>query len=167
MELLKQLKEHYEEEKQRLLELKQRIVEREELLQDAFNRKQSIFLLSEYEYFQYFDEIPVISCDWWLNDEGHIDNTQIAVSFDEGYVYEEGFNVHNNAGVRPCLILNDTVKSCSSFHKQEDGSVLYCGIRWLSIEQDIYIAEMPIAFMPLNEVHEFLFEWERVRKDIW
>ena len=168
MHNLKELKKQYEELGEEIERLEKKDV--------ADN--DPIFLLSEEEYFKYKDRIPHINCWWWwLCSPGNSDSNAAFVS-SGGVDNKDGFYVgFNSIAVRPALWLSNLrselpfgigIKSCENY-------IVFNGVTWIKIDNDLYIAEVPIAFRRFDlesndyeksEIRKFLLEWFKERQKL-
>ena len=119
-----------------------------------------IFLLSVDEYKKYADKIPSTPW-WWLRSPGCDQNLTYYV-YRDGWTDCYGSTVTDDYGcVRPAL------KHMSTKDKFE-----WLGATWIRIDENLYIAEMPIAMRRFDaesndyetsEVRQFLLDWYKER----
>lgn len=132
-----------------------------------------IFLLSIDEYEKYENDIPIIKEWWWLRSPGDCQN-HAALVLNIGSVYYRGDYVFDdeNVVVRPALKISNLKSVNLKFVK--DGYLVYCGITWKKIGNDLYIAENPIACRRFDvisndyessEIRQFLRIWHEERKN--
>lgn len=168
MDSLKDLEELYKQIEQQYYETGQKIQE----IKDMENIDNDIiFLLSVDQYRQYCDIIPRINCWWWLRSPASTINNVVIVYYD-GTILESGVNpncIMN--GVRPALKLSP---ECNNYLNVSDNKIVYCGVTWKQIDEDLYISETPIAFdrfdeqnnsYAYSEIRQFLFNWYNERKE--
>ena len=122
-----------------------------------------IFLLSIDEYKKYKNKIPHMNCWWWLRSPGHIFNRAASVYIDGSFI-SYGFNVRDDQsnGVRPALKIKDhTAIKC------KDGAcrIIYCGVTWVQIDENLYISEVPVMFNRFDE-DDNNYETSEVRKKL-
>ena len=159
MNKLNELKKKYEELGKEIEKL-----EKEESQKVGF-QNDPIFLLSVEEYEKYMKKIPQINCWWWLRSPGYYSYSAAGVYLD-GSVYDCGLSVYSsNNAVRPAL------KPFSGLDGRE--RIIYCGVTWIKIDKNLYIAEVPIMFNKFgednndyetSEVREKLIKWYNERQ---
>ena len=136
------------------------------------NIEEEIFLLSEEEYENYKDKIPKINFPWWLRSSSK--NSKCAK-----WVYDTPFSniiedigIHFKGMVRPAL-----KGTFDSYYGYINGKkivyTIYCGITWIEIDRDLYIAELPIGYKQFDkksknyetsEIRKFLLDWYKERE---
>lgn len=130
--------------------------------------KDELFLLSVEEYEKYKGVIPVICAWWWLRSPGYISYYEASVTND-GSVITEGLFVNSTHGIRPALKVS---KSEISNLKIGDRKIYY-DFPFIKIDDDLLIAEVPIAFDKFNSysndyeksyVKRFLEGWKEGRE---
>lgn len=131
----------------------------------------NIFLLSTEEYKKYKDKIPHINCGWWLRSPGYYSQTAVVIS-GGGIVQYAGYSVHlSNFGVRPVLRCLPNFLGQWRFADTND-RIFRCGMTWIKIDENLYIAEVPIAFRRFDEkdnnyqtseIRQFLLNWCKER----
>jgi hypothetical protein len=156
MSNLKELEKKYEELGEEIERLK-----REERKDGVCT--DCIFLLSTEEYEKYKDKIPDINCWWWLRSPTYRFGRAATVNCD-GSVSDYGDYVgYNNGAVRPAL-------RCipGQEWKVADSRIFRCGMTWIKIDENLYIAEVPITFRRFDgdsnnyqtsEIRQFLLNW--------
>lgn len=155
---LKELEKKYEE----LGEEIERLKEEEKKKKDGVCAD-CIFLLSTEEYEKYKSKIPDINCWWWLRSPGYYSNYAAYVSGDS--VYDNGRYVSNSYGaVRPALRIIPGQWRLTDTNNR----IFRCGMIWIEIDEDLYIAEVPITFRRFDEksnnyqaseIRQFLLNW--------
>ena len=130
-----------------------------------------IFLLSKEEYEKYKDRIPQIKCWWWLRSPGDLSNYAADVhrdgSADHGgdIVYISGF------AVRPAL----RISNLKSFNSGGKNKIVFNGVTWVKIDENLYISELPIDFRRFDstsniyetsEIRKFLLNWLEERVEL-
>ena len=123
-----------------------------------------IFLLSKEEYEKYKDKIPLIKTHWWLRTT---ENPIYVYMVDyNGFVDKKGMGMI--LGVRPVI----RISASDNIINVSENIILHAGVTWNKIDNDLYIAENPIAFKRFNNttndippaVISFLAEWYNERK---
>ena len=163
MSNLKELEKKYEELGEEIARLKE-----EEKKNNVC--KDCIFLLSTEEYERYKDKIPYIKCLWWLRSPG--DNAYRAA-----YVGNDG--VARSSGISITDILDAVRPALRIIPGQwrptdRDDRIFRCGMTWIKIDENLYIAEVPIAFIRFDkksnnyntsEIRQFLLDWCNKRRN--
>ena len=130
--------------------------------------KDELFLLSVEEYEKYKGVIPVIGSWWWLRSPGH-DSYDAASVNDGGSVDAYGFNVIDARGIRPAL----RVQKSEILNLQIGDRKIYYDLPFVKIDEDLLIAEVPVAFDKFDDesnvyeksyVKRFLEKWKVSRK---
>ena len=129
-----------------------------------------IFLLSAEEYEKYKPNIPYIRCWWWMRSPGYNSDCAALVNYD-GSVCNSGNYVNiNSDAVRPALRISNLESSNLTVG---DRFVKY-DFPWIKIDDNLAIAEVPIAFhrfdeksndYKTSEIRKFLLNWINERKD--
>ena len=130
--------------------------------------KDELFLLSIEEYKKYKGVIPVIGSWWWLRSPGRFSNSAAYVD-DDGSVSTYGLNVSLTFGIRPAF----RVQKSEILNLQIGDRKIYYDFPFVKIDEDLLIAEVPIAFDKFDDksndyeksyVKGFLEEWKETRK---
>lgn len=130
--------------------------------------KDELFLLSVEEYEKYKGVIPVIGSCWWLRSPGYISYFESSVTNGVS-VITEGLFVKSAHCIRPALKVS---KSEIENLKIGDRKIYY-DFPFVKIDEDLLIAEVPIAFDKFDDksndyeksyVKRFLEEWKEGRK---
>ena len=126
-----------------------------------------LFLLSVEEYEKYKRVIPVICSRWWLRSPGRLSYDATLVALD-GSVPTYGFSVDYTNGIRPALRVSKSEIS----NLQIGDRKIYYDFPFIKIDEDLLIAEVPIAFDKFDDesndyetsyVKRFLEEWKEGR----
>ena len=130
-----------------------------------------IFLLSWEEYDMYRDKIPPIRCWWWLKSPACKPNRSAGVTGD-GILDDFGHNVSLNCmAVRPAL----RISNLKSFNSDGKNKIVFNGVTWVKIDENLYISELPIDFRifdnksniyETSEVRKFLLFWLEERVEL-
>lgn len=143
-------------------------------------KEDPIFLLSKEEYKKYKDKIPKINCWWWLRSPGD-ESDYVAGISDSAFVYDYGSIVNcSDVAVRPALKISDSIRTklrkfipvinankLQTYHRFGD-RIVFNGVTWMKLSDDIYISEMPIDFRRFDassnnyetsEIRQFLLKW--------
>lgn len=163
MNNLKELEKKYEELGKAIEKLKR------ERANDI--SKDPIFLLSAEEYKKYKDKIPQINCGWWLRSPGASFACTALVDAN-GFISNFGIGIkYDGEAVRPVLKIPN-LKYFKAI-KVDETHIFFCGITWVKIDEDLYIAEVPITFIRFDEnsndyteseIRKFLLDWYETRK---
>ena len=137
-----------------------------------------IFLLSIEEYEKYKDRIPHVVCWWWLRSPGY-HNGYAANVYYGGSVRHSGDLISIASGcVRPALRIPNlsSYTHCpagSYYQKYRIGDrIVKYDFPWIIIDEDLVIAEVPIAFhrfdaksndYATSEVRQLLKDWKEER----
>ena len=130
--------------------------------------KDELFLLSIEEYEKYKCVLPHIKNWWWLRSPGHYSHGAASVD-DVGSVGTLGISVKYANGLRPAL----RVSSSEISNLQIGDRKIYYDFPFVKIDDDLLIAEVPIAFDKFDDesndyensyVKKFLEEWKETRK---
>lgn len=135
----------------------------------------AIFLLSTTEYENHIHCIPHITTNWWLRSPGltSVDASYVRVN---GSVNDFGCGVNNDwFFVRPALRLDkiNNLKKTSGAAHIDTNKFVYCGVTWVRIDDNLAVAEVPIAFSKFDEesndyatsdIRKFLLDWYEERK---
>ena len=134
-----------------------------------FKKEDSIFLLSIDEYEKYKNRISIIHCWWWLRSPG-ADVDRTACVYYDGYISNYGNCVLDDIhAVRPAIRISNLDFSNL---KIGDRFVKY-DFPWIKIDDDMAIAEVPIAFKRFDEnsndynnseIRRFLLNWAERRE---
>lgn len=134
-------------------------------------RGDPIFLLSKEEYEKYRDRIPKLGWFWWLKSSGYGSYNAMYVGSD-GYVSDIGVSVGNdNVLVRPAL----RISNLKSFNSGGKNKIVFNGVTWVKIDENLYISELPIDFRRFDEesnnyetseVRKFLLNWFEERQEL-
>lgn len=153
---LKELEKKYEE----LGEEIERLKEEEKKKKDGVCAD-CIFLLSTEEYEKYKDKIPHINSWWWLRSPSSSSTRAAYISID-GNATKYGASVNYIRAIRPAL------RCIAGQWKVADNRIFRCGMTWIKIDENLYIAEVPIAFRRFDgdsnnyqtsEIRQFLLNW--------
>lgn len=154
---LRELEKKYEELGEEIEKLKKE--------QDVDISKDPIFLLSTEEYGKYEHKIPCVNTWWWLRSPGEISG-DVAIVNNSGLISGLGIGVkYGGNAVRPAVRLD----RCFKYDKNK---IIYCGVTWVQIDKDLYIAEVPITFRRFDkksnnyatsEIRKFLLDWYEER----
>lgn len=126
--------------------------------------KDELFLLSIEEYEKYKGVIPVIGSWWWLRSPGDF-SSYAADVYDVGSVFTNGSSVYGTNGIRPALKVSKSEIS----NLQIGDRKIYYDFPFIKIDDDLLIAEVPIAFDKFDDesndyeksyVKRFLEEWK-------
>lgn len=127
-----------------------------------------IFLLSAGEYKKHKDRIPHINCWWWLRTSSVLCSHATCVDYG-GYVCYTGNSVIDFSGaVRPALRISNLEFNVRREIRYYENYIVFNGVTWTKIDDDLYIAEVPIAFRRFDEksndyesseVRKFLLDW--------
>ena len=126
--------------------------------------KDELFLLSVEEYEKYKGVIPVIGSWWWLRSPDDDGDIAADVDFD-GSVSTLGLLVNYTNGIRPAL----RVQKSEISNLQIGDRKIYYDFPFVKIDEDLLIAEVPIAFDKFDDdsndyeksyVKRFLEEWK-------
>ena len=127
-----------------------------------------IFLLSEEEYEEYKDRMPQINCWWWLRSPG-LDSNDAASVRNNGSADLVGSYVRSTSnGVRPALRISNLGLEVRAEIRFYENYLVFNGVTWTKIDDDLYITEVPIAFRRFDgksedyensEIRKFLLEW--------
>lgn len=130
--------------------------------------KDELFLLSIEEYEKYKGVIPIVNSWWWLRSPGYL--SYLAACFDYNYsVFTYGYYVHSTHGIRPAL----KVSKSEIENLQIGDRKIYYDFPFIKIDDDLLIAEVPIAFDKFDDksndyeksyVKRFLEEWKDGRE---
>lgn len=130
--------------------------------------KDELFLLSIEEYEKYKGVIPIVGSWWWLRSPGD-DSDYAAIVFNDGSVNSYGNYVFNTYGIRPALRVSESEIS----NLQIGDRKIYYDFPFIKIDEDLLIAEVPIAFDKFDDysndyeksyVKRFLEEWKDDRE---
>ena len=160
------------EELKKLKEQARKLKKEIETIEKELDMKNDpIFLLSSKEYNRYKDKIPHINCWWWLCSSGSTAGSAAVINY-EGVVINGGFGVFNDYGaIRPALRISN-LKPFEAI-KVDENHIFCCGITWIKIDEDLYIAEVPISFRRFDkenedyttsEIRQLLLNWYEARK---
>ena len=126
----------------------------------------NIFLLSIEEYEKYKERIPQINCWWWLRSKGDYSVYVASVNYDGSICYAGDDASGNDHGVRPAL------KIPYSEEREIGRRLIIFDFPWITIDKDLAIAEVPIAFRRFDkksnnyeksEIRQFLLDWMESR----
>ena len=130
--------------------------------------KDELFLLSIEEYEKYKGVIPVIGSWWWLRSPGSLSLDASSVNYD-GSVNADGNLVRGTLGIRPAF----RVQKSEILNLKIGDRKIYYDFPFIKIDEDLLIAEVPIAFEKFDDesndyeksyVKRFLEEWKEGRK---
>lgn len=130
--------------------------------------KDELFLFSVEEYEKYKCVIPKVCSWWWLRSTGSYSCYATYVLFD-GSVLPRGNDVYSTCGVRPAL----KVSKSEIANLQIGDRKIYYDFPFVKIDDDLLIAEVPIAFDKFDDesndyeksyVKRFLEEWKESRE---
>lgn len=102
-----------------------------------------IFLLSLEEYLKYKDKIPLIDESWWLRTPGKTsegEKSDLVACVNKYGSIAMSANVIGRRAVRPAIRTNWVEEKVNAY-----------GFDWLKIDNNLYIAETPIAHRNFDE----------------
>ena len=140
-----------------------------------------IFLLSSEEYNKYKSNIPLINAWWWLRSPDNSSDYSDLVAFvcEDGSAFNYGSRVsRSNGTVRPAIRLTNHeplgvgAKYRDCVYHVGDRFIKY-NFPWIVIDDNLAIAEVPIAFRRFDkestdyghsEIRRFLLDWKENRE---
>ena len=165
------LKKEIRELKTQIADL-QKELEKKEGQIDWEDTGDPVCLMSVWAYEKYKDKVLPINCWWWLRDLGVNGERAMTVN-GAGMVYRNGTEVNiRDVAVRPMLNVEGLELSSERFYNFRE-FLVYCGITWKRIKDNLYVAEVPIGFHRFDkksgeydksEIREWLLEWYHNRQ---